>query len=77
MDKGWDYEIRVRENLSEHWSDWFAGMDVQIDPKGETIMSGQLIDQAELIGLLNKIHALNLTIIAFKRMENVNGGLKS
>jgi len=77
MDKGWDYEIRVRENLSEHWSDWFAGMDVQIDPKGVTILSGQLIDQAELIGLLNKIHALNLTIIAFKRMENVNSGLKS
>jgi len=70
MDKQWEYEIRVRENLEAHWSDWFAGMDVQIDPKGETILSGHLVDQAELIGLLYKIHALNLTITAFRRNEN-------
>ncbi|MHB8133530.1 MAG: hypothetical protein ACYDH1_04810 [Anaerolineaceae bacterium] len=69
MDKRYKYEIRVTENLEAHWSDWFAGMDVQMASQGETILSGHLIDQAELIGLLYKIHALNLTIIAFRRIE--------
>jgi hypothetical protein len=67
MDKPYIYEIRVEGQLTNRWSDWFEGLTFQNDSVGETILSGLFIDQAALIGILNKIHALNLTLISVIR----------
>ncbi len=58
------YTIRVEGHLAERWSDWFEGMAIHDDPDGATTLSGYLLDQASLFGVLNKIHALNLTLIS-------------
>ena len=70
MDKPRFYEIRVEGLLAEHWSDWFGGLAVQADPTGETTLSGRLIDQAALFGVLAKVHALNLTLISVHRLSS-------
>ena len=67
MDRPCFYEIRVEGLLAEQWSDWFEGLVVQADPAGETTLSGRLIDQAALFGVLAKVHALNLTLISVYR----------
>lgn len=61
------YEIRVEGILPDQWSDWFEGLTIQNDPNGETILRGQLSDQAALFGVLNKIQALNLILISVNR----------
>jgi hypothetical protein len=67
MNKVSFYEFRVEGHLTDGWSDWFEGLAVQDEPNGETKLSGELVDQAALFGVLNKIQALNLILISVKR----------
>ena len=68
MDKPLVYEIRMEGYLTERWSDWFEGLDIQNEPGGETIISGSFVDQAALFGTLTKIHSLNLTLVSVNRL---------
>jgi hypothetical protein len=70
MDKPCIYEIRVEGHLTVRWSDWFEGLAIRNDPNGETTLSGPLSDQAALIGVLTKIHALNLVLISVCRFSS-------
>lgn len=72
MDKPHFYEIRVEGHLTDRWSEWFDGLAIQADPNGETILSGLLSDQAALFGVLNKIHALNLSLVSVTRSPQKN-----
>ncbi len=67
MDKPTIYEIRVEGQLTDRWADWFNGLMIHYDSDGKTTLSGPLIDQAALLGVLNKIQALNLTVISVYR----------
>ena len=58
------YEIRVQGHLRSDWSDWFGGLTVHNLEDGQGTLSGVLPDQAALIGVLNRIHALNLTLLS-------------
>jgi cellobiose phosphorylase len=62
------YEIRVEGYLTDRWSDWFDGLAILNDPKGETILSGWFVDQAALFGTLAKIQALNLRLLSVNRL---------
>jgi hypothetical protein len=70
MDEPRIYEICVEGNLPDRWSDWFGGLAIRNYDESETKMSGLLIDQAALFGVLNKIHALNLTLVSVMRLES-------
>ncbi len=67
MNKPCIYEIRVEGQLAACWSDWFQGLAIHNDSSGETTLSGPVVDQAALFGVLSKIHALNLTLISVNR----------
>jgi hypothetical protein len=71
MDELCIYEIRVEGHLPDRWSDWFEGMAIRNDPNGETTLTGSLADQAALLGVLNKIQALNLILISVNRSSYV------
>jgi hypothetical protein len=64
MDQPHVYEIRVEGHLTDRWSEWFEGLAIHNDSKGETTLSGLITDQSALFGVLTKIHALNLTLIS-------------
>ncbi len=70
MDRPRVYEIRVEGQLTDRWSDWFAGLAIQTDQRGETTLIGPLADQAALYGVLSKIHGLNLTLISVNRVSS-------
>lgn len=58
------YEIKIRGNLNPAWSAWFAGMRVAQTEGNETLLAGELPDQAALHGLLERIRDLNLFLIS-------------
>lgn len=70
MDKPSFYEIRVEGLLTDRWSDWFDGLTIHNDPLGETVLSGVFVDQASLLGALNKLPALNLVLISVTRKSS-------
>jgi hypothetical protein len=63
------YCIRVKGHLDLHWSHWFDGLTITHEANGETLLSGPVVDQAALYGLLLKIHDLNLPLLAVTRLE--------
>ncbi len=58
------YEIRVKGHLDRHWSDWFGGLKITNLENGEAVLSGEIVDQAALHGVLNKVRDLNLALVA-------------
>lgn len=73
MDTSHVYEIRVEGHLADRWSEWFEGMAICKLPNGETTLSGLLVDQAALFGVLIRIHDLNLILISVTRQQNSGG----
>ena len=63
------YQIRVSGILDERWSDWFDGFVFEQSSNDETILIGQVTDQAALHGLLNKIRDIGLPLISVERIE--------
>ncbi len=62
------YEIRVMGQLDESWSDWLEGLDVKLLDNGEMILHGHIGDQAALMGTLNKLYGLNLTLLSVSKV---------
>jgi hypothetical protein len=62
-------EIRIRGHIDEHWSDWFENLTITHTEQGETILSGLVVDQAALHGLLAKLRDLGLSILSVNAME--------
>lgn len=58
------YEIRVKGHLDESWSEWFEGLTITNLESGETVLRGEIVDQASLHGVLSKVRDLNLPLIA-------------
>lgn len=63
------YHIRLKEQLDEQWSAWFGGLKVINEANGETILAGEVVDQAALHGLLNKVRDLQLTLLSVYPLE--------
>jgi len=62
------YRIRLKGHLDDKWSDWFDEMEMSTGGK-ETILSGQVADQAALHGLFIRIRDLNLTLLSVEQTD--------
>ncbi len=58
------YEIRVRGLLDHTWSHWLEDLQVKLSGNGDMFLFGYIRDQAALMGILNKLHGLNLRIVS-------------
>jgi hypothetical protein len=66
-----NYDIRVEGYLDPRWSEWLDGMRVIPLETGETLLSGTVVDQSALHGLLNRIRDLNLKLIYVEKREDL------
>ena len=66
------YEIRVKGQLDESWSDWLEGLEVKLVDNGEMILYGYITDQAALMGTLNKLYGLNLALLSLSEAAKRN-----
>jgi hypothetical protein len=58
------YRIRILGLLEECWSDWFYGFTIQQQPPNITTLTGRVIDQAALYGVLSKISELGFFLLS-------------
>jgi hypothetical protein len=63
------YQIRIMGHLGYQWTDWFGGLAITPEENGETLLTGPVIDQAALHGLLRKVRDLGLSLVAVVRVE--------
>ncbi len=66
------FEIHVKGILSEIWADWFDGFTIQRLEDGEMLLSGPIVDQSALMGVLNKLARLSLNIISLNEVNTKN-----
>lgn len=71
------YEIRVRGSIADNWSDWFEGMTIEHEADTEgipiTTLTGTVVDQAALIGILRRLHNLRLLLLSVNQVECKGG----
>jgi len=72
VDRLFTYQIKVQGRLDRKWSDWFNGLAItyQTGRDGDpvTMLTGAVVDQAALYGMLSKIRDLNLHLISVERL---------
>lgn len=61
------YQIVVQGNLDPKWADWFEGFSMSSRTEGETLLTGEMVDQAALHGALAKINGLGLPLLLVVR----------
>jgi hypothetical protein len=57
-------EIRIKGKIDETWSSWFADLEVTHTEEGETLLAGELEDQAAIYGVIAKLRDLGLTLVS-------------
>lgn len=63
------YQIRLKGHLDPQWSDWFEGLTLTLEDDGEMLLTGPLVDQAALHGLLKKVRDLGMPLLSVTRVE--------
>ena len=58
------YQIRVKGHLDSQWTDWFEGLAITLEDSGETLLTGLVVDQAALHGLLKKVRDVGLPLVS-------------
>jgi hypothetical protein len=58
------YEIRLKGHLDNQWAEWFEGLTITLEDNGDTLLTGTVVDQAALHGLLKRIRDLGMPLIS-------------
>ena len=64
------YQIRLKGELGAEWADWFDGLTITLEAQGNTLITGQALDQAALHGLLKKVRDLGMPLISVSPLEH-------
>jgi hypothetical protein len=63
-----NYEIRFKGYLDDRWTEWFDGLTITLEENGDTLLTGPVVDQAALHGLLRKVRDLGLLLISVNQV---------
>ena len=64
------YQIRIKGQLDSQWTDWFEGLTITLESDGNTLLTGPVVDQAALHGLLKKVRDLGLSLVSVCPLEH-------
>ena len=63
------YQIRIKGHLGGQWTEWFEGMVITPQDNGETLLTGPVVDQSALFGVLKKVRDFGIPLISVTRIE--------
>lgn len=63
------FQIRVRGRLDDQWSDWFENLTIMPDEDGTTLLTGPVVDDAALHGLLKRVRDSGMRLLSVNRIE--------
>ncbi|HET6596163.1 MAG TPA: hypothetical protein VFG81_11100 [Anaerolineales bacterium] len=63
------YQIRVKSHLGPEWTDWFEGLTITLEEDGSTLLTGPVLDQAALYGLLKKVRDLGVLLVSVNPID--------
>jgi hypothetical protein len=63
------YQIRVKSHLGSDWADWFEGLAITLEDNGDTLLTGTVVDQSALHGLLKKVRDLGMPLLSVNPVE--------
>ena len=63
------YQIKIKGHLGPQWTEWFGGLTITLEEDGDTLLTGPVVDQAALYGLLRKVRDLGLRLVSISCIE--------
>ncbi len=63
------YQIRVEGHLGQEWTRWFGGLTITLQDNGDTLLTGPVVDQAALYGLLRQVRDLGMPLVSVNRIS--------
>jgi len=63
------YQIRLKGHLDPRWTDWFEGLTITLQENGDTLLTGPVVDQAALHGLLRQVRDLGMPLVSVSTLE--------
>jgi hypothetical protein len=64
------YQIRIKGHLGGQWTDWFEGLTITLEDNSETLLTGPVVDQAALFGLLRKVRDLGMPLLSINQVNS-------
>ena len=64
------YQIRIKGHLGQQWTDWFVGLTITLEENGDTLLTGPVVDQPALHGLLKKVRDLGMPLLTVNRLAS-------
>jgi hypothetical protein len=65
------YQIRIKGHLGQQWADWFGGLSITLEDDGGTVLTGPVVDQAALHGLLKKVRDLGMPLLSVNNVMKI------
>src|SRR2546425_2591163 len=63
------YQIRIKGHLGRQWTDWFGGLTITLEDNGDTLLTGSVVDQAALHGVLRKVRDVGMPLLSVIRVK--------
>lgn len=68
------YQIRLQGYLGQRWAEWFGDLSITYEDNGNTLLTGPIVDQTALHGILKRVRDLGIPLLSVNRVDEPSAG---